>query len=427
MTQASDTPPREFPSQVQNIRLVVFDVEGVILPKERYLLAEMAPLPMVAQLSILFHGFLYELGIRALKPTLQHIYLHFRGMTLEEFTGTFDNIPIIPHAQKVIQVLKEQSYKIALISSGIPQPLLQRLADRLNADYAIGPALEVQEDRLTGRIIGNLIEPQGKKAALDFVLEKEGIPPVEIAVVADDRNNLAMYDPAALKIGFNPDFILATKSDYVVKGEITEILPLLAKGHQPSVNARHDDTRLREAIHMGSATIAILCHFMNLNRFFLAALILLVSIGYCLGEVARFRGRSFPPFTTLTRHAATTAERWDIATAPLYLAAGVVISLVLFPPPSGYVGIIVVALGDGVAKIVGRRWGRTTIPFNKPKKLEGSIAGVAISALAASLYASPSKALLAAIIGMTIEALPLPISDNLLIPLVASLAALLPF
>src|SRR4030042_2398406 len=110
MMQASDTPPRECPSQGQNIRLVVFDVEGVILPKERYLLAEMAPLPMVAQLSILFHGFLYELGIRALKPTLQHIYLHFRGMTLEEFTGTFDNIPIIPHATKVIQVLKEQSY-----------------------------------------------------------------------------------------------------------------------------------------------------------------------------------------------------------------------------------------------------------------------------------------------------------------------------
>jgi dolichol kinase len=166
---------------------------------------------------------------------------------------------------------------------------------------------------------------------------------------------------------------------------------------------------------------------MILNRFFLAALIVLVSIGYGLGEVARFRGRNFPPFTTLTRYAATTAERWDIATAPLYLAAGVVISLVVFPPPSGYVGITVVALGDGAAKIVGRRWGRTTIPFSKPKKLEGSIAGVAVSALAASLYASPSKALLAAIVGMTIEALPLPINDNLLIPLAASLVALLPF
>jgi phosphoserine phosphatase/dolichol kinase len=427
MTQTRDATPTEPPSQVQNIHLVVFDVEGIILPKERYLLVEIAPLPIVAQLAILFHAFLYGFGIRALKPTLQHIYQHFRGMPLEKFTGTFDEISIIPHAQEVIQVLKEQSYKIALISSGIPQPLLQRLADRLKADYAIGPTLEVQDDRLTGRIIGNLIEPQGKRAALDFVLEQEGVPPSEIAVVADDRNNLAMYDPAALKIGFNPDFILATKSDYVVKGDLTEILPLLAKDHQPSTNARHEDTRLRETIHMGSAAIAFVCQFMNLSRFFLAVLIVLVSLGYGLGEVARFRGRSFPPFTTLTRHAATTVERWDIATAPLYLAAGVVISLVLFPPPSGYVGITVVALGDGVAKIVGRRWGRTTIPFNKPKKLEGSMAAVAVSALAASLYTSPSKALMAAIIGMTIEAIPLPISDNLLIPLAASLVALLPF
>jgi dolichol kinase len=127
----------------------------------------------------------------------------------------------------------------------------------------------------------------------------------------------------------------------------------------------------------------------------------------------------------VTKLTATGPERWDYATAPLFLAVGVTLSLVVFPPPSGYVGITVVTLGDGVAKIVGRRWGRTVIPFNKPKTIEGTLAGLIVSAFAASLFTPPPIALLAATLGMLIEALPSPVNDNLSVPLLTGLATII--
>jgi dolichol kinase len=93
-------------------------------------------------------------------------------------------------------------------------------------------------------------------------------------------------------------------------------------------------------------------------------------------------------------------------------------------PPSGYVGITVLSLGDGTAKIIGRRFGKTIIAFNKPKTIEGTLAGLIVSGLVASLYGSPPRAIIAAGLGMLAEIIPTPINDNLLVPIVASLTAL---
>jgi len=407
--------------------MVVFDVEGVILPKQRYLLEEMTLLSRRDQASVLFNGLLYEIGIRPLKPTLERIYRHFRGVAFDDLAETFERIPLVPGTSEVIGRLKKEGFLIALISSGISEPFVQKLAKRLDADYAVGPILEVEEGKLTGRIFGEIIGPNGKEAALARILKEASVSPSACAVVADDRNNLPMFRLGGLKVGFNPDFALTHHSDHVVRGDLTEVLPILLGTPQPpTLKPIQDQPDIRETIHIGSFTISLICQFLGFNRFLLSTLILLVAVGYVLGELARLRGRSLPPFTTVTKLAATGPERWDYATAPLFLAMGVILSLVVFPPPSGYVGITVVTLGDGVAKIVGRGWGRIVIPFNKPKKVEGTLAGLAVSALVASLYVSPGRALLAASAGMLVEALPLPVNDNLLVSVIASLAALSP-
>jgi dolichol kinase len=48
------------------------------------------------------------------------------------------------------------------------------------------------------------------------------------------------------------------------------------------------------------------------------------------------------------------------------------------------------------------------------------LAGILLSATASLLFVSPSKAVAASIISMIVETLPLPINDNILIPLVAA-------
>jgi dolichol kinase len=65
--------------------------------------------------------------------------------------------------------------------------------------------------------------------------------------------------------------------------------------------------------------------------------------------------------------------------------------------------------------------GGKVIPFNKPKKLGGSLIGVLFAALGASLFVGPLAAVLAAAVAMLVECSPLPVNDNLSIPLVAGL------
>lgn len=127
-------------------------------------------------------------------------------------------------------------------------------------------------------------------------------------------------------------------------------------------------------------------------------------------------------FTTITRNAAVAQEQWDYAVAPLLFAAGIVSTLLLFPSNAAYVGITVATLGDGIAKVVGKRWGRRSIPFNKPKTVEGTLVGFIVSTLAGCMYVSPLVAVFAAAVGMAVEALPSPVNDNLSVPFVVAFA-----
>ena len=409
----------------REIHMVVFDVEGVIIPAQRYLLEEATLLRYRERLAILLDGAFYLMGLRNLRHSLERIYSHFEGIRLSDFAEVFDRIQLIPGAYEALRELKRRRILIALISSGVPELFVHKIADSVGADYVVGPKLDVHDGRLTGRIFGDIIEKEGKGIALADILEKNSILPSACAVVADDRNNLAMFRPGILKIGFNSDFAITKESEYVVKSNLSEILPIISNdvGYPLPNMTRPRMKYLRETIHVGCALIPFVCQFLGVSRLYVSILILMVAAGYSVGEIFRFQNRNLPPFTTLTKLAATGSEQWDFAAAPLYLALGVLFCLII-SPPSGYVGITVLSLGDGTAKIVGKRFGKTIIAFNRPKTIEGTLSGLVISALVASLYVNPVKAILAAGSGMLAEIVPTPINDNLLVPLVASLTTL---
>jgi dolichol kinase len=94
----------------------------------------------------------------------------------------------------------------------------------------------------------------------------------------------------------------------------------------------------------------------------------------------------------------------------------------LFPAQISYVAITVLTLGDSTADLLGRLFGRIHYPFNKAKTIEGSLGGFFASFGGALLFTTPMTAVVGALIGMIIEALPLPIDDNLSVPLSVAIA-----
>ncbi|MCJ7559395.1 phosphatidate cytidylyltransferase, partial [Candidatus Bathyarchaeota archaeon] len=83
------------------------------------------------------------------------------------------------------------------------------------------------------------------------------------------------------------------------------------------------------------------------------------------------------------------------------------------------------ALGDSAASLFGRRFGNRILPFNKGKTLEGSIVGFFFAFLFAMYFVPVQFALLAAVVTAMIECLPLPLNDNLAIPVVTGLVLFL--
>lgn len=408
-------------------RLVVFDVEGVLLPKGRYLPFEAArKLGFLKFVKILLWGLLYELGILSLESALKRIFKMLKGLTLNDLFQLHQRIPLSHGTEEVFRKLKEAGCKIALISSGLPQSFVKALASKLKADYAFGINLEVVNKRLTGEISGLVIQPNGKAKVLEKILKAEGLTAENCAVVADDRNNLPMFSLCSLRIGYNADFLLSVKSDVVLRGQLAEILtPLNIETSISPHGSISKDTALREAIHLSGILVPFFSIYLA-TPFTTAFLISVVTLIYIASEFARIEGINFPVISEITRKAATKPEIHEFITPPIFFAVGIILTLLLFPEPISYASVAVLALGDGAATLFGTKFGKRAIPFNKGKRIEGTIFGFGFAVLGALLFiGNPSKASIGAAVGMLIETLPTPLSDNLTIPLTAGLTFML--
>jgi phosphoserine phosphatase len=407
-------------------RLVVFDVEGVLIPKNRYLLFEISrKVGFLGFIRVLALGFLYEIGLLSLESALRRIFATLKDLKAEEILQLHKRMPLMPGTEEVFKTLNDKGYRTALISSGLPTPVVEDLATRLKADYAYGLELEIADESLTGTIGGDVLRSGGKAAVLKKILEKENLTPQDCVMVADDRNNLPMFPLCRLRIGYNPDFVLTAKSDFVTKGELTEILPhITGEKLRVSHPAMSRSRGLRETIHMSSFLLSFICIYL-LGNILVSSLILLVTLIYSLSEVARVRGINLPIFSSITWNAANKTELYEFATSPIHFALGIAISLLIFPPPIRYVAITILTLGDGCAHIFGMNFGRTPLPFNKGKNLEGTLFGFLFAFLGAMIFVDPVRGLIAAAVGMLVEALPIPINDNLTMPLASGLILIL--
>jgi HAD superfamily phosphoserine phosphatase-like hydrolase len=404
-------------------RLAVFDVEGVLIPKRRYLLFEVGrKLGFSKFARIVLFGVFYELGLISLKSTMKHVFRVFKGFPADELLKIFKQVPLLPGVREVFEKLSSTGYKTALISSGLPTFVVQDLASTLGADYAFGFELEIKDAVVTGEIWGDTIEHDGKLAILRRILETEGLTPKDCIVVADDRNNASIMLPEALKIGYNPDFIIRMKADYLATGDLLEILSII-QGQPKTRRLPSKNDVVREIIHASGIAIPVLSSLIGIYT--IAYFILFVTAFYVISELSIMEKRSLPVISSITRHAATPEELYEFRAAPIFFAFGILLALLLFPRPASNAAIVIFALGDSTASIFGKMFGRNPLLFNKGKTLEGSLIGFVFAFSGAAFFVNPFLAASGAALAMLIESLPLPTNDNLVLPLVTG--ALLTF
>ncbi|MEJ7635805.1 phosphoserine phosphatase SerB [Aeromicrobium sp.] len=124
------------------------------------------------------------------------------GLEESVLDDVYDSLAYAPGARTMIRTLKRLGYRFALVSGGFTR-IIERIAEELDIDYFAANELEVVDGRLTGRILGDIVDRAGKAEALRHFAEQARIPIKNTVAIGDGANDLDMLAAAGLGIAFN--------------------------------------------------------------------------------------------------------------------------------------------------------------------------------------------------------------------------------
>ena len=194
------------------MRLIVMDVDSTLVQGEVIeMLAEHAGcLQQVADVT--------EAAMRGeldFEESLRERVALLEGLDAAALDRVYESIVLAPGARTLVRTLKRLGYRFAIVSGGFTQ-VTDRIAEDLGIDFAAANELEVVDGRLTGRILGPVVDRAGKAAALRRFAEEVGVPAAATIAIGDGANDLDMLSAAGLGIAFNAKPVVQQAADTAV-------------------------------------------------------------------------------------------------------------------------------------------------------------------------------------------------------------------
>ncbi|RBY96029.1 phosphoserine phosphatase SerB [Blastococcus sp. TF02-8] len=124
------------------------------------------------------------------------------GLPEEVLDEVREHLVLTPGARTLIRTLQRLGFRCGIVSGGFTQ-ITDPLAESLGLDFAAANTLEVVDGRLTGGLVGEIVDRPGKARALIRFAEQYGIPLDQTVAVGDGANDLDMLNTAGLGIAFN--------------------------------------------------------------------------------------------------------------------------------------------------------------------------------------------------------------------------------
>lgn len=180
-------------------RLIVFDVDSTLIQGE---VIEMLAARVGAEAAVA------EVTEAAMRGELDFAEsLHRRVATLAGLPASVlddvaEQIELTPGARTTLRTLRRLGFHCGIVSGGFRQ-VIEPLAHELMMDFVAANELEIVDGKLTGRVIGPVIDRPGKAKALRDFAHQAGVPMEQTVAVGDGANDIDMLAAAGLGVAFN--------------------------------------------------------------------------------------------------------------------------------------------------------------------------------------------------------------------------------
>jgi phosphoserine phosphatase len=193
-----------------DFKLVAMDMDSTLITIECIdEIADMQGLkPQVAEIT--------EAAMRGeleFKESLTRRVALLKGLDASALQRVYDErLALSPGAENMLTAMQAVGMKSLLVSGGFTY-FTDRMKQRLHLDYSHSNQLEIVDGKLTGRVIGGIVDGEEKKLTVERVCQELNISPKQAIVMGDGANDLKMMSIAGLSVAFRAKPVVRAQAD----------------------------------------------------------------------------------------------------------------------------------------------------------------------------------------------------------------------
>lgn len=126
-----------------------------------------------------------------------------------------ERLQLSPGAEMLLAELRPRGIRTLLVSGGFDF-FTGRLKQRLGLDYAHGNNLEIVDGRFTGKVLGHILDAQGKADWLVQTRDELGLRPDQVIAIGDGANDLKMMAQAGVSIAYHAKPVVRSQASYAL-------------------------------------------------------------------------------------------------------------------------------------------------------------------------------------------------------------------
>ena len=126
-----------------------------------------------------------------------------------------ERLKLSPGAETMLAALKANRIRTLLVSGGFTF-FTERLKTRLGLDYTASNVLEIIDGKLTGKVLGDIVDADAKAAWLKKIRNALGLAPAQVIAIGDGANDLKMLAAAGVSIAYRAKPVVRDQANYAL-------------------------------------------------------------------------------------------------------------------------------------------------------------------------------------------------------------------